>query len=95
MFFLCFFVGFFSGAGKDQKARAGREAEEGSGEVWKVDMKEGGGEGATGRRRRQRAGEDGEGSTRRGRWGRTKREGGERGGQAHRMPGWNKVTVFL
>ena len=33
---------------------------------------------------------DGEGATG---WGRDG-EGGERGGQAHRMPGWNEVTVF-
>ena len=39
--------GFFLGAGNDQKARAG--SREGSGEVWKVDMKEGGGEWETGR----------------------------------------------
>ena len=32
---------FFVGAGNDQNARAG--SREGSGEVWTVDMKEGGG----------------------------------------------------
>ena len=38
---------FFLGAGTDQKARAG--SGEGSGEVWRVDMKEVGGEGETGK----------------------------------------------
>ena len=42
-----FFFIFFLGAGNDQNARAG--SGERSGEVWRVDMKKGGGEGETGR----------------------------------------------
>ena len=38
---------FFLSAGNDHNARAG--SGEGSGEVWRVDMKKGGGEGETGR----------------------------------------------
>ena len=70
------FVCFFLGAGNDQNARAG--GGEGSGEVWRVwrvDKKEGDGEGETGR-----------GATGRGDWegtmgrGRRATGGGRRGG---------------
>ena len=37
---------------------------------------------------------DGEGGNRVGEMGRGNGEGGERERQAHRMPGWNEVTVF-
>ena len=53
------FFNFFLGAGNDQKARVG--SREGSGEVWRVDMKKGGGEGETGRGRLGGNGEGDEG----------------------------------
>ena len=39
-------------------------------------------------------GVDREGATGRGRWGVAMGREGKDGGQAHRMPGWNEVTVF-
>ena len=111
--------------------RQGPGAGRGSGQVWRVDMKDVGGEGETGKGamgrgrlggatgRGRRGGRDGErGNGRRrwrggngeeddwedgigeGRWGRVNGEGavgreGERWGQAHRMPGWHEVTIFL
>ena len=92
------FLNFFLGAGNDQKARA--RSGEGSGEVWRVDIKKGwgggdwvgNGEGAMGRGRRakrrgRREGETGRGMTGGGDGKGGNREGGKRGGQAHRMPG--------
>ena len=76
---------FFLGAGNDQNARAG--GGEGSGEVWRVDMKKGGGEEETGRgttgkgRFRDGNGEreegNGEGGNREGEMGREAKDGGK------------------
>ena len=71
--FFCLFV--FLGAGNDQNARAG--SGEGSGEVWRVDMKEvGGGKAGRGAMGKGRlGGGNGEGETGRGQQGGGYREG--------------------
>ena len=77
---------FFSGAGKDQKARAGSGAGEGSGKVWRVDMKEGGGEGKMGRGQW-----GGGGGTEEGKMGKGQQVGGEgegRGGGDSEVDDW-------
>ena len=78
-----------------------------NGEVWRVDMKErgrggrrqqGGGDGRGGQgeggRQGEREGGNGEGKMGRVAMGRLKWGGRGKRGQAHRMPGWNEVTVF-
>ena len=71
---------FFLGAGNDQNARAG--SEEGSGEVWSVDMKERGGEGEMGRGATGNQGETG-----RGQWGGAMGRGGRETGRGRRGRG--------
>ena len=70
-------------------------------EVWRCGG--GGGEGGNGKGRLggneegkecNWEGKTGRGQKGRGRWGGGNEEGGERGGQAHRMPGWKEITVF-
>ena len=75
---------FFSGTGKDQKARAGSGAREGSGEVWRVDMKEWGGEGEMGRGQRGGGGGNEEGKMGKGQQGGGDSEGDDWEGEMGR-----------